>query len=111
MRTITATRFGSPASRARQALARALAPDLDLDDRLDARAALERAVPAADLRQYERERERVLDQIASYAAAQIAPVTQGRDELHRRANRNEAERLETAERVPGLVKARTGAIA
>ena len=101
--TLSYTPYGTPTSKARAALAKALASELELP--AAALPYLARAGEGEQAGAYVRAAERVLDELAGHAAMQVSALARERDRLVRGAQEREQDEQASAQRVSHLTRA------
>ena len=97
--TITATRHTGVRERVAHALDQALAIELRVDDRGDARTLIARAGLEDEAREIAAERDRLLDRLTHAVEVEIGPLRRRVADLHARANEHERDRLANAPRI------------
>jgi hypothetical protein len=100
-RRTTATRFGRPHDRMRDAIAQALAHDVGLDNSGHGKQMIRDAGLDRRAENLEHEVELLVDELAAAAIAQSAPLRAARDQIHEAAHNHERTRLEQAVHIDG----------
>ena len=104
MTRIVATRHTGIRERIEHALDQALATELRVDDRADARRAIAAADQDDEAREIAAERNRLLDRLAHAIEVEISPLRRRVADLHARVNEHERNRLASAPRSSGTFR-------